>query len=321
MTRLEPDVRKLLDQWAAEPSVPVGELTARAVREDDLGVLTLQRDPGALHRVEDVEVMGPAGPLPVRVYRPGPGLLHPVLFLHGGGFVIGREGYNAPSRELALSSGCLIVSPECRLAPEHPFPAAVEDALAVARWLNADARTLGAAPAAPGVAGDSSGGNLAATVTHALTREGVPPSFQVLIYPMLDATASSASYDQFASGYGFSREKSRWYFDQYLPPGLDRRSPRVSPLFDAGLGDLPATLIVTAECDPLRDEGERHAENLREAGVQVELRRYQGMIHGFFQMTGAVAGSRRLHSELGDWMRYHADQVQRAPDRDDAASM
>jgi acetyl esterase len=242
-----------------------------------------------------------------------------VLFLHGGGFVIDRGGYEAPLRELALSSGCLIVSPECRLAPEHPFPAAVEDALAVARWLNAQAPALGAAPAPPAVAGDSSGGNLAAIVTHALTREGVPPSFQVLIYPMLDATASSASYEEFASGYGFSSEKSRWYFDQYLPPGLDRRTPRVSPLFDRDLGDLPATLIVTAECDPLRDEGEHHAESLRDAGVQVELRRYQGMIHGFFQMTGALAGSRRLHRELGEWMRWHTERAPRAPLTDEAA--
>ena len=120
---------------------------------------------------------------------------------------------------------------------------------------------------------------------------------------MLDATASSASYNEFAEGYGFSREKSRWYFDQYLPPGVDRRAPRVSPLFDRGLGGVPATLIVTAECDPLRDDGERHAEGLRQAGVTVELRRYPGMIHGFFQMTGALEGSRRLHRELGDWMR------------------
>lgn len=124
-----------------------------------------------------------------------------------------------------------------------------------------------------GVAGDSSGGNLAATVTHALTRDGSAPCFQVLIYPMLDATASSASYDEFAEGYGFSSEKSRWYLDQYLPPGVDRRAPRVSPLFDGGLSDVPATLMVTAACDPLRDDGERYAEALRQAGVAVKRRR------------------------------------------------
>ena len=316
MTKLDPEVRELLDRWAASPATPVSELTAEAVREDDLAVLDLQRAPGRLYSVEDLQAPGPAGALSVRVYRPRPERLHPVLFLHGGGFVIGRDGYDAPLRELARASGCLIVSPECRLAPEHPFPAAADDALAAARWLNAETSALGASHTPPAVAGDSSGGNLAATVTHALTREGTPPSFQVLIYPMLDATASSASYDEFAEGYGFSSEKSRWYFDQYLPPGIDRHAPRVSPLFDRGLSDVPATLIVTAECDPLRDDGERHAKGLRQAGVTVELRRHPGMIHGFFQMTGALERSRRLHRELGDWMREAADQAQRVPVRD-----
>ena len=319
MTELDPEVRQLLDQWAATPDKPVSELTAEAVREDDLAVRDLQRVSGELHSVEDVEAPGPAGTMPVRVYRPRPERLHPVLFLHGGGFVIGREGYDAPLRELALASGCLIVTPECRLAPEHPFPAAADDALAAARWLSAEASALGASHTLAAVAGDSSGGNLAATVTQALAREGAPPSFQVLIYPMLDATASSASYDEFAEGYGFSSEKSRWYFDQYLPPGVDRRSPRASPLFDRGLGNVPPTLIVTAECDPLRDDGERYAERMRRAGATVELRRYRGMIHGFFQMTGALEGSRRLHRELGDWMREAAGQARRVTVGDEAA--
>ena len=211
-------------------------LTAEDVRRDDLAVLDLQRTPGELYSVEDVEAPGPAGTLRVRLYRPHPGRLHPVLFLHGGGFVIGGQGYHSPLRELALASGCLIVSPECRLAPEHPFPAAVDDAEAAARWLNAEAPALGAYNAPPAMAGDSSGGNLAAAVTHTLSREGTPPSFQLLIYPMLDATASSASYEEFAEGYGFSSNKSRWYFDQYLPPGVDRHTPRVSPLFDEDAG-------------------------------------------------------------------------------------
>ena len=319
MTELDSEVRELLDRWAAGPATPVSELTAQAVREDDLAVLDLQRAPAELYSVEDVDAPGPAGTLTMRVYRPRPGRLHPVLFLHGGGFVIDREGYDAPLRELALASGCLVVSPECRLAPEHPFPAAADDALAAARWLNSEAFALGASPAPPAVAGDSSGGNLAATVTQTLTREGAPPSFQVLIYPMLDATASSGSYDEFAEGYGFSSEKSGWYFDQYLPTGVDRRAPRVSPLFDRRLSDVPATLIVTAECDPLRDDGERYAECLRGAGVTVELRRYRGMIHGFFQMTGALEGSRRLHRELADWMREAADQAQRVTVSDEIA--
>ena len=298
---LDPDVRELLDRAAHEPATPVAELTAELVRADD--GLDLQREPPALHAIEDVEAPGPAGPIPVRIYRPAPGPLHPVLFLHGGGFVIDREGYEAPLRELAGAAGCLIAAPEPRLAPEHPFPAAAEDALAVARWLAAEAGTLGAAPGPPTVAGDSSGGNLAATVTHALTREGAPPAAQLLIYPMLDATAGSPSYEEFASGYGFTTEKSHWYFDRYLPEGVDRSDPAVSPLFEPDLGGLPPTLIVTAGHDPLRDDGERHAANLRAAGVEVELRRYAGTIHGFFQMTGALRSSLELHRELGAWLR------------------
>jgi acetyl esterase len=228
MADVDPEVRALLDRWAQDGVTPADALTAAAVREDDLGVLALQRDPGALHAVEDLEVAGPGGTLGVRVYRPRAGRLHPLLFLHGGGFVIGREGYDAPLRELALAGDCLLVAPECRLAPEHPFPAAADDALAVARWLRTAAAAIGATEAPPGVAGDSSGGNLAAGVTHALAREGDPPSFQLLVYPMLDATASSPSYTEFAAGFGFSAAKSRWYFDQYLPDGIDRWAPRVS---------------------------------------------------------------------------------------------
>ena len=196
MIEVDSEVRELLDRLAAAPATPVDELTADAVREDDLGVLALQRTPGELHSVEDIAIPGPAGTLPVRVYRPRRGRLHPVLFLHGGGFVIGRDGYDAPLRELALASGCLLVSPECRLAPEHPFPAA--RGRRARRRPVADAPRLrrAARPQAPlAVAGDSSGGNLAAIVARELTRAGAPPSFQVLIYPMLDATASSASYD------------------------------------------------------------------------------------------------------------------------------
>jgi acetyl esterase len=128
---------------------------------------------------------------------------------------------------------------------------------------------------------------------------------------MLDATASSASYVEFASGYGFSREKSLWYFDQYLPPEVDRRAPRVSPLFEPDLAGLPPTLIVTAECDPLRDEGEAYARNLRDAGVEVEVRRYRGMIHGFFQMTAALDAARLLHDEVAQWLKTRFRLVER----------
>jgi acetyl esterase len=293
---VDPQVRALLDRWAAEPATPVDELTPEEVRADDLAVLDLQDAPPALHAVDDIEIPGPAGALTARVYRPRPDPLHTVLYLHGGGFVCGPEGYDAPLRGLAHASGCEILALHYRLAPEHRYPAAVEDALAGARWLAAGVDGFG-------VAGDSAGGNLAAIVTHALAAEGSPPAFQALIYPMLDATAGSPSYDEFASGYGFTREKSLWYFDQYLVPEADRRVPDVSPLFAAALAGLPPTLIATAEYDPLRDEAETYADDLRRAGVDVELRRYPGMIHGFFQMTGALDGARRLHADLAAWLK------------------
>jgi acetyl esterase len=311
MTPVDPQARALLERWAATPGVPVEHLTATQVRREDLAVLDLQATPDRLHTVANIEVPGPAGTMAARVYRPRPGRLQTVLYLHGGGFVIGPEGYDAPLRQLALSSGCVIVALHYRRAPEHRFPAALEDVAAGAMWLVENVEALGGLAVPPGIMGDSSGGNLAAVTARALAREGTPLAFNVLIYPMLDATASSASYAEFASGYGFSREKSLWYFDQYLPPEVDRRAPRVSPLFEPNLAGLPRTLIVTAECDPLRDEGGAYAQNLRKAGVEVDARCYRGMIHGFFQMTGALETSQRLHLELGDWMRNAADQARR----------
>lgn len=304
----------LLERWAREPSVAVERLTAAAVRREELLVLDLQATPGRLHAVDDIELPGPDGAMTARVYRPRAGRLQTVLYLHGGGFVIGPEGYEAPLRQLALASGCLIVALHYRLAPEQRFPAAIEDALAGARWLAANVEGLGGLDAPVGVAGDSSGGNLAAVVARTLTREGVPVAFQMLVYPMLDATAGSPSYEAFASGYGFSREKSLWYFDQYLPADVDRRAPWVSPLFEPDLSGLPRTLIVTAECDPLRDEGEIYADNLRRAGVDVELRRYPGMIHGFFQMTAALNSARVLHDDVARWLKSRAPTLEPTSD-------
>ena len=303
MKRVDPQARALLERWAATPGVSVERLTATMVRQEDLTVLDLQATPERLYAVDDIEVPGPAGAMAARVYRPRPGRLPTVLYLHGGGFVIGPEGYDAPLRQLALSSGCLIVALRHRLAPEHHFPAALEDAVAGATWLAGNLEAVGGLDVPLGVAGDSSGGNLAAVSVRTLTREGQRLAFQALLYPMLDATASSASYVEFASGYGFSREKSLWYFDQYLPPEVDRRAPRVSPLFEPDPTGLPPTLIATAECDPLRDEGEAYAQNLRDAGVDVEVRRYPGMIHGFFQMSLALDAARLLQDELAQWLK------------------
>jgi acetyl esterase len=295
-------IEQLLDAQAARPAVPMERLTAPAVREDDLAVLALQSRPGPLYAIETMPLAGTNG-LDARVYRPRAQPSPVLVYFHGGGFVIGAAGYDRPLRDLARTTGCLIVAPNVRLAPEHPFPAAVEDALAVMHGIAA-AGVRSAGGAGPvGIAGDSSGGNLAAVATRELSREGHAPAFQVLVYPMLDATASSPSYREFATGYGFTRDKSLWYFSQYLRAGIDRSDPRVSPLFEPDLSGLPPTLVITAECDPLRDEGERYADAIRAVGGDATSRRYRGMIHGFFQMTGLVAAAYEAQTDIANWIR------------------
>lgn len=302
MPTVDSRIQQLLDAQAARPAVPVERLTAPAVREDDLAVLALQSRPGPLYAIETMSLAGTNG-LDARVYRPRAQPSPVLVYFHGGGFVIGAAGYDRPLCDLARTTGCLIVAPNVRLAPEHPFPAAVEDALAVMHGIAA-AGVRPAGGAGPvGIAGDSSGGNLAAVATRELSREGHAPAFQVLVYPMLDATASSPSYREFATGYGFTRDKSLWYFSQYLRAGIDRSDPRVSPLFEPDLSGLPPTLVITAECDPLRDEGERYADAIRAAGGDATSRRYRGMIHGFFQMTGLVAAAHEAQTDIANWIR------------------
>lgn len=160
-----------------------------------------------------------------------------------------------------------------------------------------------------GIAGDSSGGNLAAVATRDLTRQRISVAFQVLIYPMLDATASSASYRELGTGYGFTREKSLWYFGQYLPDGSDRRDARISPLLDHDLAGLPPTLVISAEYDPLRDEGEQYAAALRNAGIPVDLRSLGSLTHAFATLFPLGGGSAVATTELISALRAHLSRV------------
>jgi acetyl esterase len=298
---LHPQLRQLLADEANAPPVAVEHLTAEAVRIADLAVLELQRAPTSLYAIEDCVV--PSRPdLDARLYQPKRGSLPTIVYFHGGGFVIGAAGYDRPLRDLAATTGCLVVAPNVRLAPEHPFPAPLEDALACAGWVVETAHALGGSLPIV-IAGDSSGGNLAAVTTRQLSRERGLIDAQVLIYPMLDATASSPSYAEFGTGYGFTREKALWYFDQYLPQKADRHDPRVSPLFAPDLEGLPPTLVITAACDPLRDEGERYVDAIRAAGGEATLRRFDGMIHGFFQMGGVVDGAHQAQVEIAHWLQ------------------
>jgi acetyl esterase len=294
---VHPQVERLLEEWKARQSVGPPMWTAASVRAEDDEVLDLQRQPVSLHEISDRELPGTGGVV-ARFYEPLRDVRETIIYYHGGGFVIGARGYDRPLRELALTTGARIVGPNVRLAPEHQFPIPLDDALATARELIRQCRDT----ARIGIAGDSSGGNLAAVVARELTREGVRIDFLVLIYPMLDATASSPSYREFADGFGFSRAKALWYFSQYLPHEVDRRDSRVSPIFANDLDGMPPTLVITAECDPLRDEGEQFACRLDRLGVRAELRRFDGMIHGFFQMTAVIDAASEAQQEIARWL-------------------
>lgn len=249
-------------------------------------------------RVEDLTVPGADGPLKARHYAPDlPGGPHPLLvFYHGGGFVLGDlDTHDAPCRLLCRHGGMHVLSIDYRLAPEHPFPAGLNDALAALRWAQAHASELGADPTRVGVAGDSAGGNLAAVVTQLASRDGGPaPAMQLLIYPSTDRLTRRPSQDLFGSGFFLSPEERGWYDRHYLAgTGIDAHDPRVSPLRAPDVSGLPPALVVTAGMDLLRDEGEAYARALEAAGNQVVLTRVNGLVHGFINMIGFNAASRK----------------------------
>jgi acetyl esterase len=299
MAKADPQAQTLLDEWATHPSTPIQDLTAAIVRADDASVQALSGEAEDVYIIEPINLPPSLSHIHISLYRPSDQLLPLLIYFHGGGFVIGPESYDIPLRSLANKTGCIIARVTCRLAPEHPYPGAIEDAYAAYRWLADNAHQLNTDATRIAIAGDSSGGNLAAVVSQKLKQQEHQPAFQVLIYPMLDATASTASYQTFAQGFGFSKEKSLWYFNQYLPAHVDRRAEDVSPYWQTDYAHLPATFVATAGCDPLRDEAEAYTVQLELAGVPVKLKRYEGMIHGFFQMAGVLDKGRELHHDIG----------------------
>jgi acetyl esterase len=237
---------------------------------------------------EDRSVDGPGGPIPIRIYRPAGASGGRLVWFHGGGWVLGSITSSHPTcSTLARTSGCTIVSVDYRLAPEHRFPAAVDDAWAALTWVVEHGDELGAhGPVA--VAGDSAGGNLAAVLARRARDAGIPIAFQLLVYPVTDAGMDSPSYTENATGYWLTRGGMEWFWDQYTPDGDDRFHPDASPLRADDVQGVAPALVITAEYDPLRDEGEAYAARLSEAGVPVTVRRFDGMVHGFFRLPAVI---------------------------------
>lgn len=246
--------------------------------------------------IDDRVIEGPGGPLRLRLYRPrtdrartDPRRLPVTLYFHGGGFVCGPvEGHDNVCRTLAQRAQTLVVSVDYRLAPEHPFPAANQDALAALRWVHVNAATLDADASRMAVAGDSAGGNLATVLAHEARAAGLALRHQLLLYPVTDAGCQTPSFQQFSDGYLLSAAMMRWYWRQYLPTASLGADPAASPLRCATLAGMPAATVFLAGCDPLHDEGLAYANALRDAGVPVDLRVWDGQIHGFASMLGAI---------------------------------
>jgi acetyl esterase len=258
--------------------------------------------------VNDLAIPGPAGPIPARFYEP-PGLgledRPLVVYFHGGGWTIGDlDTCDSVCRFLSLNTPTTVLSVDYRLAPEHPFPAAIEDAVAAFRWAAVDNSRLGTDPYRIAVAGDSAGGHLAASVSLlARDGDGPIPAMQALLYPVTDAVGGQRSRDEFAKGYLLAKADMDWFERQYLQSGDDRADPRVSVLRAEDLSGLPPAYVATAGFDPLRDEGEAYAERLREAGVDVTLRRHPGLIHGFANMTAVSKTAHAAMLELSSAIR------------------
>ncbi len=270
-------------------------------RELDSSATLLSMPGGELASVEALSLAGPAGPLPARLYRPR-GARSPapaLIYFHGGGFVMGSlDSHDGVCRGLAWDARCVVVSVDYRLAPEHPFPAAVVDAVAAFRDVVARAPSLGLDPTRLAVGGDSAGGNLSAVVTLETRADEVRPCFQLLVYPGVDMTLDHPSIDTMRSGFLLERASINWFLERYLPPGHDRRDPRASPFHAASLAGLPPAFVATAGFDPLRDEGRAYADKLAAAGTAVEHRCYGGLVHGFLHFAGPVPAARAALADL-----------------------
>ncbi len=301
---IDPQVQAILTLLAENPTPPIWELPIDEARAGytAMAQLTDQKDV-PIGKVRNTTIPGPGGDIPVRIYDPvAAGAVVPgVVFFHGGGFVIGNlDTHDVLCRLLANGSGARLVSVDYRLAPEHPFPAAVEDAYAATRWVQENAAELGIDANRIAVAGDSAGGNLATVVCQMARKTDLDLVFQVLIYPVVQIHAETASMAAFAEGYLLERRTMDWFMDQYIPQGTDSADPRLSPLMADDLSGLPPAMIVTAGFDPLRDEGRAYAEKLAAAGVPVTYVNHDGLIHGFATMTGAIEAGRPAVTQMAE---------------------
>lgn len=303
---LDPQAQALLEQLKQAGAKPVEVMTVAEARALSWSYIDLQGAPESVAAVTHRFIPGPSADLPIRIYHPaGPGPFPALVLFHGSGWVVANlDVVDAPARALANCTGCVIVAVNYQKAPEHKFPVPLDDCYATTAWVAAHAEALRVDPARIGVAGDSAGGNLAAAVALKARDAGGPAlAYQLLIYPATNYDLDTPSALANAEGYLLQRESMRWFWDHYLADAGDADNPLACPLRAADLSGLPPAFVVTAEFDPLCDDGERYADALRAAGVPVTYRRYDGMVHGFFWMAGVLDQARALYEEIGKEVR------------------
>ena len=304
---LHPTLKEIITVTKEANNLPLSQISLEEVRKGPMKIKPLAGEPKAIAKVMNHIIHTDEGNLLMRLYYPEDNKPLPVvLYFHPGGFVKGDIDTHDPvCRSVAQASGCLIASINYPLAPENPFPKAIKAAKEALYWiathpkeLNTDGRIA--------VAGENAGGNLAAVLTQEM-REAIHPqiSFQVLIYPQTDFTFSSLSHQEYSTGYLLESDSIEWYKKQYIPKGHDPMDPHLSPLFAHDFSSLPPALIITAEYDPMRDEGETYAQKLKSAGVPTTLKRYKGMVHGFFQMEGLLDATRLAIKHVGETLKTH----------------
>jgi acetyl esterase len=296
--KIYPEVRAVLEAGEAAGLPAMDTLSPAEARLLAIDALKIFGGPAAeVARVENLTAPHPERPIPVRVYTGANEGLKPCLvYFHGGGWVVcNLDTHDAVCRAIARRAGAVVVSVDYRLSPEHKFPAAVEDCYAAVTWVAANAAKLGVDPGRIAVGGDSAGGNLATVMCLKSRDEGGPPlALQILVYPVTNLAAfDTPSYAEFAEGHYLTRADMEWFRGHYLAHQEDARHPHASPLLAEDLRGLPPALVITAECDPLRDEGEAYAKRLAEAGVGTTCTRYAGMVHPFFSLGGALRQGRR----------------------------
>lgn len=310
---LDPDSQAFLNLLQAANLPPYEESTVAQARErmNAVSMLELPAEPVTL--VQDRTISGRSGPIPIRIYSPTIGTPLPtLLYFHGGGWVVGSlDSHDRLCRALANASGFHVISVDYRLAPEHKYPAAVEDAEAAYLYIREHAHEFDVAETQIYVGGDSAGGNLSAVICQRTLDGGKPvPAGQVLIYPATGYHRETASKKEFASGFLLTAGAMDWFSGHYLAERAQLRDPSVSPYFAKDTTGLPPTFVLTAEYDPLRDEAEAYAVKLKESGVAVHFRRYDGMIHGFLQMSAMIKAARTAILEIADWLKQrHAEST------------